>query len=207
MDIAPTILDVLGIRIPGQFRGQSLVDTLRTHEDRDSFTEATLYGQNRIAYRTSKEKIIFNVNDKTYEVYDIEKDPFERNKIEGRVELQQILQTFIAEKTQESERKLIDAKMERQLRSLGYIRLSEAKLLKIYQDSVRAGNRAEKQAEKQIPTGPKSTLDDFTRQSELREKLEEKYKRKVAKKHGLTMEELKEISSEGLLKNWALPRM
>ena len=35
--------------------------------------------------------------------------------------LEQILQVFTAEKTRESERKQIDAEMERQLRSLGYI--------------------------------------------------------------------------------------
>ena len=44
MDLAPTILDVLGISIPGQFRGRSLLDTLENHEHRESFTEATLYG-------------------------------------------------------------------------------------------------------------------------------------------------------------------
>ena len=64
-----------------------MLDTLENHEHRESFTEATLYGQERKAYRTGKEKIIFNAKDETYEVYDIEKDPFERNNIGPRVEL------------------------------------------------------------------------------------------------------------------------
>ena len=121
MDLAPTILDFLGISIPGQFRGRSLLDTLEHREHRGSFTEATLYGQERKAYRTGKEKVIFNVKDGTYEVYDIERDPLERDNIEGRGELQQILQLFSAEKTQKSERRLLDEKTKRELRSLGYI--------------------------------------------------------------------------------------
>ena len=121
MDIAPTILDVLGMSIPGEFRGQTLLDTLRNHQDRESFTEATYRGQERKAYRTSKEKIIFNVGDKTYEVYDIETDPFERENIEGREELKRRIQEFVAKKAQASEKKEIDEDMAKQLKSLGYV--------------------------------------------------------------------------------------
>ena len=98
-----------------------MLDTLRNHQDRESFAEATYRGQERKAYRTSKEKIIFNVGDKTYEVYDIETDPFERENIEGREELKRRIQEFVAKKAQASEKKEIDEDMAKQLKSLGYV--------------------------------------------------------------------------------------
>jgi len=50
----------------------------------------------------------------------------------------------------------------------------------------------------------------FQKQAEkltlFRQQLEEQYKGELAKKYGLTLEQLKEIADEGVTKDWALPK-
>ena len=121
LDIAPTILDVLGIDIPGQFMGKSLLEALRDPQDRDSWSESTLYGQPRLANRTGTEKVIFNIEDGTFEAYDLATDPLEQHPTDAGVELKGKLREFIAIEPRESQTELIDEQTREQLRSLGYI--------------------------------------------------------------------------------------
>lgn len=107
---------------------------------------------------------------------------------------------------------------ERQLEQLGAEPetrqgLSEEERIKIFQEIVRAEDRAREEAMRRypdlIPGQPGYSQDAFMaqlyKQMDEQDRLTEVYKDQVAAKYGLTREQLKEIVSEGLLKDWPLP--
>jgi len=83
IDISPTILDILGIKIPGQFQGRSLSGIIENKdEDRGIFSE----DENHISLRKNGIKIIYNRNTKKVEAYNLKDDPKEKNDISAQID-------------------------------------------------------------------------------------------------------------------------
>lgn len=79
IDIGPTIFDILGLRMPGQWQGHSLFGTNRP--DR-TFFFAPWRGV-QFGYREGDRKVIFNANTGKIEVYDLKSDPGETRNLFG----------------------------------------------------------------------------------------------------------------------------
>lgn len=90
--------------------------------------------------------------------------------------------------------------------------LSEDARKQIYSEIVKAEDRAVVEAERKYPLPDPLVMDpsqvvivekkQLERQAELRKALIEKYKNELAKKYGLTRQQLDEISIEGFIKGW-----
>ncbi|MDD5678406.1 MAG: sulfatase [Kiritimatiellae bacterium] len=136
VDLMPTLLDMAGLPIPGQCRGQSLV-SLFMSSSRRTFTERPVFAEteSRTALkciRTSSQILIEHVKDKTFEAYDLENDPFERDDLAlmpQYTEFQPLLTAYEDWKKQNAEFNAtnrpaqtikIDPQLMKQLKSLGY---------------------------------------------------------------------------------------
>ncbi len=73
VDIAPTILDLLGIDAPSPWQGRSLWSPART--DRAYF--AAWFSDFRLGYREADRKFIYDVAEDRFELYDLRLDPHE----------------------------------------------------------------------------------------------------------------------------------
>ena len=138
VDIMPTIFGIVGVEQPGSFVGDSLMPLMMGEEatDRVAFSEATLYGSDKLSWRTSKYKLIYDTDPasrRPAEVYDWRNDPGEQNDLadshpEIARELYQELQSFVeqlaiqAASMSELEPTPMGPRHIEQLRSLGYIR-------------------------------------------------------------------------------------
>ena len=88
IDVAPTILHLFGLEPEDRFEGQSLLP-LDTYQDRGVFGEATdKHGSSEQAedkevhfYRKGDLKIIYYERTESWEMYDLQQDPQERNNI------------------------------------------------------------------------------------------------------------------------------
>jgi len=83
LDIMPTILDLLGIPIPKQCQGQSLLPLVT---GKAKYTPRPVYSETKAkktihSLRTPTHKLIVNVNTKKMEAYNLEKDPKEQNNL------------------------------------------------------------------------------------------------------------------------------
>ena len=81
IDLMPTILDMVGLPIPSQCRGQSLVSLFKSSSSR-TFTERPVFAETESkislkCIRTPSQKLIEYIKDKTFEAYDMDNDPFE----------------------------------------------------------------------------------------------------------------------------------
>ena len=92
MDLAPTILDVLSLPIPGSFEGKSFKRLISGEKEKSKEFAFSLLGDYRVSLRTPQYKLIKNIRltplEKTYgitppkyEFYNIEKDPSETTDI------------------------------------------------------------------------------------------------------------------------------
>lgn len=94
IDLFPTIADIAGIKLDESFRlvqGKSLFNLIEEQEDteREVFVETGgLYGpwpsskkHNVFCVRMENKKLIYNSTPKSWEFYDLEKDPSERDNI------------------------------------------------------------------------------------------------------------------------------
>ena len=90
IDIFPTILEIIQKKEKnGDLQGDSLFELLENGEDRELFVETGgLYGpwpsptkSNVFCVRTKKKKLIYNDTPQTWEFYDLETDPLEKNNI------------------------------------------------------------------------------------------------------------------------------
>jgi hypothetical protein len=81
VDIAPTLLDLFGLPAPGPFMGQSLVPLLAGRDvslERPIAIQAT---HGLAGLYVGRHKVIFDFNTRTIEVYDLEKDPGEKQNL------------------------------------------------------------------------------------------------------------------------------
>lgn len=76
--------------------------------------------------------------------------------------------------------------------------LTESERVAIFQEIVRAQDRARTEAERRYPF-------QFVKQAEEQDRLTELYLKNLAEKYGLTRNELREIANEGIKKGWPLP--
>ncbi len=89
IDLFPTILELLGIKYSKEIQGKSLMGIINNSEkyEREIFAETGgLYGpwpspkeHNVFCIRKNNKKIIFNKTPKTWEFYDLIKDPNEQD--------------------------------------------------------------------------------------------------------------------------------
>jgi arylsulfatase A-like enzyme len=138
VDVPATLLDLAGVDAPGSFTGESLAPLLagRTSERLVAFAEGTLYGDDRVAWRTRENKLIVDLNaapGEALELTDRTRDPAERRNLtaeepETAARLQDELGAFLGGMVERAERmsqpaprSLAPADVER-LRSLGYLR-------------------------------------------------------------------------------------
>ncbi|PZF77767.1 hypothetical protein DK847_04875 [Aestuariivirga litoralis] len=90
IDIAPTIFDILGLKMPGQWQGRSLFS--RDRPDK-TFFFAPWRGV-QFGYREGDRKVMFNANTGAIEVYDLAADPGEAKNlyVEGSSDATALLQ-------------------------------------------------------------------------------------------------------------------
>ncbi|MGB5501788.1 MAG: sulfatase [Polyangiales bacterium] len=83
MDLGPTILDLFGLQTPGEYMGQSLVPALAGEGVNLSrpILASTLKRFRKTALYQPPFKLIVNDRNKTAEVYDLSKDPDERDNL------------------------------------------------------------------------------------------------------------------------------
>jgi hypothetical protein len=77
--------------------------------------------------------------------------------------------------------------------------LSEGKRKQVFRELAAAEDRATREAEARVPHT------EVMKQIELNNELTEKYKGEVARKHGLTPDQLVDIAVEGIKKGWPAP--
>jgi arylsulfatase A-like enzyme len=138
IDVAPTMLDALGIPAPPTFVGKSLQSAIREDaawkEDAWAETEHTLDGSRKLALRrgTAGEKAIFTLREDgiTIELFDLAEDSREENPLDPRgrrSDLERRLSSYLLEA--ESLRRgktlpqvLLGPEDLERLRALGYLR-------------------------------------------------------------------------------------
>lgn len=92
--------------------------------------------------------------------------------------------------------------------------LSEEKRQAVWREIFLAEDRASDEAERRFPLpdpgrrgySESYALEQLKKQATLSNTLEKEYKDEVAKKYGLTQEQLDQIAVEGVTKKWAFPR-
>jgi arylsulfatase A-like enzyme len=127
LDIAPTILDYLAINAPQNFRGNSLIPLVNgsNFDPSKGVISETLYKGRRVStdgtgykilsYRTKKWKYIFDEGTKQDELYDLERDPKEKQNIsksniercrefEDKIRAHILMEEEIAKKPQEKDK-------------------------------------------------------------------------------------------------------
>jgi arylsulfatase A-like enzyme len=93
LDIMPTVFDLLGLEQPESFAGVSLMPMIRGDErgDRIAYAESTLYGMDKIIWRTERYKFIYDFDPEAAgkaELYDWVSDPEElHNLIDSHPEI------------------------------------------------------------------------------------------------------------------------
>jgi len=136
LDVAPTVIGVLGLTPPPSFRGRDLFDN-GSPERRESWaeTEHTIDGSHKLALRLGEgeRKGIFSLRDgsRTLELFDLHEDPGEHHPIEDermRAAFEGRLETFLdrAARAREGRDETFPVELgpeERErLRSLGYVK-------------------------------------------------------------------------------------
>jgi len=84
IEIFPTLFDLLGLKQSPTFTGQPVTDLIRDPEtivNKLTYHETYLPGKSFIATRGIKWKLIYNLEKKTYQFFDLSKDPHEKNDL------------------------------------------------------------------------------------------------------------------------------
>ncbi len=104
VDIAPTILDVLGLPAPPYYQGQSLVSQAGGGglSARTIFAEGIGSGHKKKAALKNDHKLIYTTNSNTFELYNLKDDPKETRNLTNRfpeieLPMKRALQSFIGE--------------------------------------------------------------------------------------------------------------
>ncbi len=87
IEFAPTLLDLLGIAVPGSYTGRSRADEVRTGEpapDEPVFLEVfpdSNYAGHQVGVRLGDLKLIYRISENYFELYDLAADPKERDNV------------------------------------------------------------------------------------------------------------------------------
>lgn len=84
LDVAPTILELAGLRVPPSFRGRSLLPLMRAPgDDRPVFARTRRHNRDKIAFVAGSRKLITHFGGKARpdELYDLGADPEERRSL------------------------------------------------------------------------------------------------------------------------------
>ena len=88
IDVAPTILDLVGLPVPGEFQGRSLAGALAGAglPPADVHAELLPYPNNEVSLKMlvsgdGKHKVIQNLTDRVWEVFDLGADPGEQKNL------------------------------------------------------------------------------------------------------------------------------
>lgn len=86
--------------------------------------------------------------------------------------------------------------------------LSEDKRKAVFKEAVAAQDRAMREADSKYPPEQQAASKEiFLKSIEYQRMLSERYERQVAKKHGLTRKQFKQITIEGVTKEWPMPKL
>jgi arylsulfatase A-like enzyme len=130
IDIAPTILDLLGVEIPDEFEGRSLMRGVRkpdepilTFGSHVSWEERTFGTQRGV--RRGPWRLVFNTLDGVEELYDHREDPKEERNLaaaqpEPLAELRRVLAEYMAKPAKHNRVPEVNAADRERLRALGY---------------------------------------------------------------------------------------
>ncbi len=140
LDVLPTLFDIAGLETPPTFAGRPLQPLLHgeSEEPRIAFSEGTLYGSDRLSWRTERYHLLFDRSPtatRALELYDWTADPTEQNDLAPSQpkltqslfgDLRRFHDNLTARATQLSTPELQNihprriARMEASLQSLGY---------------------------------------------------------------------------------------
>lgn len=104
--------------------------------------------------------------------------------------------------------------LQKRARSENKFDLSEAERRQIFKEIVAAEDRAQANADRKYPISGRTVWDlskselrsRMDKNIELMQRLQDQYKKALAKKYGLTQEQLKETSLEGVVERWPMPK-
>jgi arylsulfatase A-like enzyme len=130
IDVAPTILDYVGIEKPPSMQGRSLIDLVdgRAGEEPVFAGPTQLYYGNKDAVIFRGRKLIYNYNEDEYLYFDLEADPAEKHPLPAEAPEAQELKALLERWREENERLRADYAAPREgvdlnaaLRALGYV--------------------------------------------------------------------------------------
>lgn len=130
IDIMPTILDVIGIKMPKQIVGQSLLLLSKKgkYEDKYALSELVNGGSEMESIRTGNWKLIYSAKQDRYELYNLEDDPGELKNLANTDKIQtEFLRRELhnwmkkAQSKIATQKKVLDETSQRKLQSLGYV--------------------------------------------------------------------------------------
>ena len=128
IDIMPTILDILGIKINRKIEGHSLEPLILNKQKKKLALYAFSYTTNKLSIRTSEWKLIYDYNNKKLELYNLKKDPgelinlvdVEKDKLQLLFKILEYYRKNALPKTIKPKQSL-DKETTEKLRSLGYL--------------------------------------------------------------------------------------
>jgi len=97
IDLAPTILDLIGIPIPKKFQGRSLIPIIEGDKRGGVISETIKKGKRVISYRTNEWKFIWDNYRDRKELYNVVKDPKEKENVYGENEISKLLEQKVEE--------------------------------------------------------------------------------------------------------------
>lgn len=138
IDLAPTLVDFLSIKVPAGWQGQSLLPLLTRNEGESRSGVFSQYavreGAKRwpiVSYRTKDWKLIYDSVKQQHELYYLDKDPYEKNNLYATrpsvlIELEVAIQQHLKDIRGESFKTTgvtagMTLEMQERLRGLGYI--------------------------------------------------------------------------------------
>jgi arylsulfatase A-like enzyme len=130
IDVMPTLLDLLGIPIPSEVQGESLLSTLDADSrptDRLAFTETFQDPKRRlVAVSDGRDKLILSLDTQEEALFALKDDPREqRDLVDARPEDARRLRTqidaYLSDAAESRDAGPIDETVRRRLRALGYL--------------------------------------------------------------------------------------
>jgi arylsulfatase A-like enzyme len=100
LDVAPTLLQRVGIDVPAEFEGIPLLAGTEPPADRALFSELLPYSnfrEHHVALIEGSLKLIYNVTSRRYELYDLAADPGEEDNVYRESDQAERLQTRLVE--------------------------------------------------------------------------------------------------------------